>query len=145
MSFTIPGRSKHSDSTLEWSYAQQKNSTTGGRFNFIVLRYIGNTGNGDRDKKKHTDNSSKILAQLIRSKDTRYPGSLRCASGNGGMLVIDRDADRYIGEYLIVATCMVMLQREIDRRSMMQIAVIAGAAGGAPLVRPIYRYGMGKC
>lgn len=135
ISFTIPGghgKDSDSDRTLEWSYAKSKNPTTGEKVNLIVLRL--RPGSKDEDGKKSKNKNKdegKILAELVRSKDTRTPGSKRCSAGNGGVLVIDRDADQYLDESLIVATCLVMLKREIDRRRMMQMAMIAGAGGGS--------------
>ncbi|KAL1962355.1 hypothetical protein VTN77DRAFT_9768 [Rasamsonia byssochlamydoides] len=117
--FRVAGR------MLEWSYAKGKDRTTGENVNLIVLRC--RPDNDDASK----EGDSKILAQLIRSKDTRSPGSSRCTAGNGGLLVIDRDAEQYLDECLVVATCLIMLKREIDRRRMLQMAMIAGAAGGA--------------
>jgi hypothetical protein len=47
---------------------------------------------------------------------------------------LDEEALRAYGvdEALVVATCLTMLKKEVDRRRMIQMMVIAGAAGGGP-------------
>ena len=68
------------------------------------------------------------IAALVRNEDTRTPGSLATSAGNGGELVIGEDVGGKagIGEDLVVATCLLMLKKEIDRRRTVQFMVIAG-------------------
>jgi hypothetical protein len=99
------------------------------------------------------------IAQLVRSESTRTPGTYRSYAGNGGVLelsawirgsnreqpssptisdVVDQKLHiqpgslqeiKMIDESAVVATCMVMLKKEMDRRRALQFAVIVGAAG----------------
>ncbi|KAJ9602098.1 hypothetical protein H2200_013458 [Cladophialophora chaetospira] len=96
---------------FEWSYASMKDPN-GKRVNIIALR--------EKDSKY-------VLAQLIRGEGTRTEGTSRCTAGNGGQLVLDQEATSHVDEVLIIATCLVMLKKEIDRRRGAQAAVIAGA------------------
>ena len=100
---------------FEWSYAKRRDSN-GCRVNFIILR------------RKRDDGNGKILAQLVRSDETRTTGSARSTAGNGGVLLVDQGAWKLLDEALIVATCLIMLKKEIDRRRAVQMAVIAGVA-----------------
>ena len=67
------------------------------------------------------------IAYLLRSPDTRATGSSGCSAGNGGQLVLDPDVDlSIVEEALVIATCLVMLRRERDRRRFIQAMVIGG-------------------
>lgn len=88
------------------------------------------------------------VAQMVRSEDTRTPGSRKSSAGNGGRLemclsraieseVASGDgktgggADEVlVDEVTVVATCLCMLKKEVDRMRTMQIVVMSGAAGG---------------
>jgi hypothetical protein len=103
-SFTTPdGRA------YDWCYACMKDEN-GKKVNLIALR--------ERE-------NNKILAQLIRGVHTRTEGTSTCTAGNGGQLVLDQDAASYLEEATIVATCLMMLKKEIDRRRAMQMVAIA--------------------
>jgi hypothetical protein len=119
-----------SNRTFEWSYDKLKTSD-GKKANLLVLRL---KDNKDATEVKASDSSSnkkgKVLAQLIRSEATRTPGSKSCSAGNGGQLVLDQDAAAVLDEPLIVATCLMMLKKEIDRRRAVQIAVLIGVVNG---------------
>ncbi|KIW82698.1 hypothetical protein Z517_05725 [Fonsecaea pedrosoi CBS 271.37] len=104
-SFTTPdGRS------FEWSYSHTKDAL-GKKVNIIALRQ---------------KESGAILAQLVRSDGTRTEGTSKCSAGNGGQLILDQEATSHLEEAMIVATCLVMLKKEIDRRRCMQAMVVAG-------------------
>ncbi|KAE8375404.1 hypothetical protein BDV26DRAFT_267920 [Aspergillus bertholletiae] len=67
------------------------------------------------------------VAYLLRSPDTRATGSSCCSAGNGGQLVMSPDTDlSTVEEALVIATCLVMLRRERDRRRFVQAMVIGG-------------------
>ncbi|KAF2014576.1 hypothetical protein BU24DRAFT_423484 [Aaosphaeria arxii CBS 175.79] len=57
------------------------------------------------------------VAALIRNKKTRTPGTKPCYSGNGGELLLGEEINgkEGISEELVVATCILMLKKEIDR------------------------------
>lgn len=66
------------------------------------------------------------IAQLVRNEHTRPAGTSGCAAGNGGELVFVQGAELELDEALIIATCILMLKKEVDRRRAIQIAAIAG-------------------
>ncbi|KAJ5618379.1 hypothetical protein N7528_007022 [Penicillium herquei] len=115
--------------TYEWSYAKEK-SAEGKKSNLIVLRALSGS---DSEEKEKDSRDGRRVAQLVRSADTRTPGTSKCAAGNGGELQIDDSALQalQLDECVVVATCLVMLKREIDRRRVIQTAVIGGAGGGS--------------
>jgi len=104
-----------SGKSFEWSYARTK-IADGRKVNLIVLR-----------RKEEGEGKGKIVAQLIRDHETRTAGTTKCSAGNGGQLVLDQHASSELDEALIVATCLVMLKRELDRRRAIQFMVLAGA------------------
>ncbi|KAL2160915.1 hypothetical protein VTH06DRAFT_1113, partial [Thermothelomyces fergusii] len=73
-----------------------------------------------------------VVARFVRPRGA--------GAGAGGRLLVDlgawEDAEteakdaRAMALVMVVATCLVMLKREIDRRRAQQIAIMAGAAGG---------------
>lgn len=123
IAFTLPAHDKREARTFEWRYGKRKDPHTGKRVNLLVLRYTPDP--------KDDDKPGKILAELVRSPETRAPGSSRSTAGNGGLLGIDQDAEQYLDESLVVATCLIMLKREVDRRRMCQFMMIAGAMSGS--------------
>lgn len=122
--FTTP-----SGSELRWSYAKEKRAD-GRKVNLIVLSVVGDS----TGKNKASQIPERRLAQLLRCDETRTPQTSRSSAGNGGTLQVDQEALRGYGvdEALVVATCLTMLKKEVDRRRMIQMMVIAGAAGGGP-------------
>lgn len=112
---------------LEWVYAKEKRPD-GEKVNLLVLQSTSKKDEND------TKSQSRRIAQLVRGKETRTPGTSRCTAGNGGELQMDEEALHAfeLDEAIVVATCLVMLKREVDRRRMIQFAMMAGAAGGGP-------------
>jgi hypothetical protein len=99
--------------SLEWTYKREKGFGVGGKKgNALVLTMHG-----------------KRLAELIRNEETRTPGSSSSSAGNGGELVLGEDVGGKdgVGEELIIATCLLMLKKEIDRRRTVQFILIASA------------------
>lgn len=113
------------NSELRWYYAKEKRPD-GRKVNLIILSAVADS-HGSRQKPAQTPQR---LAQLSRCDETRTPQTSRCSAGNGGTLQMDSEALRAHGvnESVVVATCMVMLKKEIDRRRMVQMMVIVGAA-----------------
>ncbi|KAK4035296.1 hypothetical protein C8A01DRAFT_38256 [Parachaetomium inaequale] len=78
-----------------------------------------------------------VVAYFLRGETYRTPGSSGSSAGNGGRLVMDLSLweagdvkmEREMAVAMVVATCLVMLKREVDRRRAAQIAVMAGAVG----------------
>ncbi|KAF5026086.1 hypothetical protein F66182_1808 [Fusarium sp. NRRL 66182] len=75
------------------------------------------------------------VAQFVRSSGLRTEGSRKSSAGNGGRLMLDQrewaDKKGEAGdiELLVVASCVSMLKKEVDRRRMHQAMVIMGGAG----------------
>lgn len=119
--FTMPSGAEY-----EWSYAKEKRDD-GQKLNLIVLRFV--SGSDDSGKEIQ---DGRHVARLVRSSDSRTPGTSKCTAGNGGELQVDDGALQTLNldESIVVATCLVMLKREIDRRRMIQAVAIGGAGGG---------------
>lgn len=109
------------DKTFTWDYKKIK--TSGGKQKVIVLS-MKDASPASSWKK------DQILAALIRTDDTRTPGTRKSDAGNGGRLILDEQATAFMGEEMIIATCLMLLKKEIDRQRIVQAAIIAGAAGG---------------
>lgn len=99
--------------TLTWSYKREKNFGANGTKGTALVLTLG----------------EKRLAALIRNDEMRTPGSRSCSAGNGGELMLGEEVDG-VGEDLVVATCLLMLKKEVDRRRTMQMLVLAGAISG---------------
>lgn len=58
------------------------------------------------------------LAALVRNLESRAPGKLSTGAGNGGELVLADIVGEQSGiaEEVVVASCLMMLKREVDRR-----------------------------
>ncbi|CAI7619596.1 unnamed protein product [Penicillium crustosum] len=94
-----------------------------GKWTSRTMRFVGEV------KGKSKETPGPRIAQLVRGEDSRTPGTSRSSAGNGGELQIDEAAlqSLELDEAVIVATCLMMLKKEIDRRRMIQLAIIAGA------------------
>ncbi|KAF1968891.1 hypothetical protein BU23DRAFT_558116 [Bimuria novae-zelandiae CBS 107.79] len=105
--------SLHDGRTFEWEYKKEKGfGGQGKKGTALVL-----TMNGSR------------IAALIRNDGTRTPGSKSCSAGNGGELVLGDTVGgkEAISEELVIATVLLMLKKEIDRRRTVQVMMIASA------------------
>ncbi|RYO86557.1 hypothetical protein DL766_003448 [Monosporascus sp. MC13-8B] len=109
----------------------------------LVFEHLVDDGDGDGDGsgsscKKRTAQARRAnarrVAQLVRNSEFRSPGTSVRTAGNGGRLMLDLGGfDEKLRErvqWLVVATALVMLKKEVDRRKAAQIAILAGAAGG---------------
>lgn len=123
--FNAPG-----GKTFEWKYGKRKEEN-GKSTNLLILRSVDDACSDEADPKdQHLQ--GRIVAELVRGEETRTPGSSRCSSGNGGRLLIDESecAKHGLGEPVVVATCLMMLKKEIDRRRGMQMAMMGAMASG---------------
>lgn len=66
----------------------------------------------------------KRVAALIRNKNTRTPGSKKSSAANGGQLALGEDVGTSVAEDLVVASCLLMLKKEVDRMRQAQIAAV---------------------
>ncbi|KAF2432191.1 hypothetical protein EJ08DRAFT_648280 [Tothia fuscella] len=118
--FVLPSEQK-----LQWRYSREidpsTSNTKGQKRSFLVLEVPGNK------KEKNAR-----LAQLIRNDETRTPGTKKCDAGNGGEIVMDENAMKSFGvaEDFVVASCLMMLKKEIDRRRTYQMLMVGGASSG---------------
>ncbi|OQE75028.1 hypothetical protein PENNAL_c0074G06553 [Penicillium nalgiovense] len=96
-----------------------------GKWTSRTMRFV------EEEKGKSKETSGHRIAQLVRGEDSRTPGTSPSSAGNGGELQIDEAAlqSLELDEAVIVATCLIMLKKEIDRRRLIQFALIAGAGG----------------
>ncbi|CAG8310007.1 unnamed protein product [Penicillium nalgiovense] len=119
MRFGMPGGKQ-----FEWEYAKEKRAD-GQKVNLIAICAV------EEEKGKSKETRAHRIAQLVRGEDSRTPGTSRSSAGNGGELQIDEAAlqSLELDEAVIVATCLMMLKKEIDRRRLIQFALIAGAGG----------------
>lgn len=113
--------------TFQWFYLANTKDKDGRKINVIALRQV---EAGEERLKKKEKPKIKVIAKLTRSAETRTEGTSRTTAGNGGQLVLDEDVASYLNECVVVATCLMMLKKEIDRRRGLQMAVIAGGASG---------------
>ncbi|KAF9770819.1 hypothetical protein IL306_011577 [Fusarium sp. DS 682] len=78
------------------------------------------------------------VGQFVRSENLRTQGSRKSSAGNGGRLMLDlrqwmdRKDEAVEMEILVVASCVSMLKKEVDRRRMHQTMVIMAVASGGP-------------
>ena len=133
--FEIVGKSLFSRATyfesrkwgrFEWRYARKVErqalaaaTDDEEAYNLLVLEKI-EVGAGGKEERIR-------VAQLVRGKETRTPGTKVCYAGNGGRLemCLRRDGEKVlVDEVTVVVTCLVMLKKEIDRLRAIQTAVI---------------------
>ncbi|RYP40188.1 hypothetical protein DL767_001903 [Monosporascus sp. MG133] len=93
------------------------------------------SGNGGKKRAAHARRANvRRVAQLVRNAEFRSPGTSARTAGNGGRLMLDLggfdEKHRERVQWLVVATALVMLKHEVDRRRAAQIAIIASGAGG---------------
>ena len=119
LSYRVDFTHAETGKTFGWKYTKTQLPT--GKARVLVLE---TDAAGSSSEKA----PSKTLAVLLRTDDTRTPGSSKWDAGNGGQLVIDANATALIDEALIVATCIMMLKKEIDRQRGAQAAAIGAAA-----------------
>ncbi|KAF2680477.1 hypothetical protein K458DRAFT_421417 [Lentithecium fluviatile CBS 122367] len=113
-----------------WTSRSQKFVLPDGRsFEWEYKREKGFGGKGKKGTALVLTMGKKRLAALIRNEETRTPGSKSCSAGNGGELVLGDEVGgkEGVGEELVIASCLLMLKKEIDRRRTVQFMMIAAA------------------
>lgn len=130
----VPGETVEVDSR-KWYSRDQVFETSLGHFCWTY---------GDRDDRKETEADSLLVmnrtmgketfavAQLVRNKEHRTPGTVRYSGGNGGRLMMDlsswdgaKEGVAKNAEAFIVASCILMLKREADRFKQNAIATVS--------------------
>ena len=102
---------------LEWRYVKEALEGDKKRTRILILTNL---------------SDGRKIAWLLRTDGTRTDGSTKCSAGNGGLLIIEESAEgKMVDEALIIATCLVMLKKEGDRRIHLQAAVLNAFICGA--------------
>ncbi|EPS40498.1 hypothetical protein H072_5645 [Dactylellina haptotyla CBS 200.50] len=109
--------------TFAWRFASREERRDAAADNLLVLERI-TTVKGNKQEHRHR------VAQLVRNAEFRSAGSNKRTAGNGGRLMLDLsqwadskgEAEQI--EALALASCLVMLKKEVDRRRALQVAVI---------------------
>jgi len=122
----------HSDNEVKsisrWTSHSQKFVLPDGRtFQWDYKREVGFGAKGKKKTALVLTVGEKRIAALIRNSETRSPGSKSCSAGHGGELVLSEEVDGKDGlsEEIVVATCLLMLKKEVDRRRVVQFMFIA--------------------
>lgn len=119
--------------TFEWRYAKKMERRAGNASSLLVLDRVTNVAldGGKQEERRHQ------VAKLVRNAEYRTGGSDRTTAGNGGRLLMDlrewedRKSDVDQMEVLVVASCLMMLKKEVDRRRVHQTIAIMSAGGGS--------------
>lgn len=121
--------------TFLWRYAGKAERREFGADSLVVMDRVTTVAlAGGKTEERY-----RRVAQLVRNKAFRTAGSGRSTAGNGGRLMmdlsewdVDRKGEREQMEALILAGCICMLKKEMDRRRLHQSMIIAGGGGGGP-------------
>ncbi|OCL03632.1 hypothetical protein AOQ84DRAFT_302429 [Glonium stellatum] len=97
---------------FEWAYKRERQA--GGKKMKVLMLY----------RRDDSIEGGKSVARLVRNEDTRTPGSSKSSAGNGGELVLSENAAEVMDEAIIVATCILMLKKEIDRMRTVQAMML---------------------
>lgn len=105
---------------LEWRYRREKG--------------VKGEGEGEGGRRRGRTlvlmEEGKVLAMLVRNEKTRKMlGSRKWSAGCGGELVLGPEIGVKGGmsEDVVVASCLVMLKKELDRRRALQALVVVAA------------------
>ncbi|KAF1948756.1 hypothetical protein CC80DRAFT_357897, partial [Byssothecium circinans] len=97
-------------------------------FTWSYERAVGFGGEGKKGTALVLSMDGKRIAALIRNDNTRTLGSKSCSAGNGGELVLGQEVDgnekTSLSEPVVVASCLLMLKKEVDRRRLVQAMAI---------------------
>ncbi|PKS06977.1 hypothetical protein jhhlp_005574 [Lomentospora prolificans] len=121
--------------TFTWRYASRAERKLTGVNSLVILERVVPVAHAGSSKP--TDTVVAEVARFVRSDDTRTPDTSRHTAGNGGVLLLDlrdwADSKDEVEEVrrLAVATCIVVMKKEVDRRRMQQMVTIAAVVGGS--------------
>lgn len=118
--------------TFEWRYAGKAERREVDANSLLVLEQVTQIAlEGGKTEKKR-----RRVAQLVRNSEYRTRGSGWSTAGNGGRLMMDtsewsdRKGESQQIEAFIIASCIVMLKREMDRRRVHQAMMLSSGGGG---------------
>lgn len=113
--------------TFQWRYAGRGERRAAGADNLMVLdRIIKVALEGGKQEEKRIP-----VARLVRNAEVRSKETKTTTAGNGGRLMMNliewegTKGDGEQMEVLVVASCLVMLKKEVDRRRMHQAIAIS--------------------
>jgi hypothetical protein len=120
--------------TFVWRYASRAERRALDADNLLVLDKITTVAIDEGGGRIRQEERRRRVAQLVRNDEFRSQNTSRRTAGNGGRLMID--AREWFGEKgaveqleaVAVASCLVMLKKEVDRRRAVQAMAIGGAA-----------------
>jgi hypothetical protein len=122
--------------TFEWRYASRGERKVLNANSLLVCERVVRVAVAGGMKEEEV---RRPVAMLVRSDETRSPGSSASSAGNGGRLLVDLGAwdeadktEREMVVVMVVTTALVMLKKEVDRRRAAQIAIMASAGTGGP-------------
>jgi hypothetical protein len=130
-SFVLP-----TGQVMVWRYTRERDPSAanvkGKKRAFLVLEISDMPPSSSTGSSKEKKSEPRRLAQLIRNDESRTPGTKSCDAGNGGQLVLDEAALKQgaVAEDVVVASCLMMLKKEIDRRRIQQTMVLMAAVSG---------------
>ena len=132
--------------TFEWRYASRKErhalaEKSGEEISSLLVleRVVRVATAQNQPGGKKEEQIRTTVARFLRGPGYRTSGSRACTAGNGGRLVMDLGVweseegdkgEREMARVLVIATCLTMLKKEVDRRRAQQIAIIASAVSG---------------
>lgn len=109
--------------TFEWRYgSRNERKEAYDADSLLILErvdvVVGTGGKGEKERRTR-------IAQLVRNSHFRTPGTSRSMAGNGGRLMLDlrrwggeKDLNIRDVEAFVVASCISMLKREMDRNEL---------------------------
>ncbi|KAF9878586.1 hypothetical protein CkaCkLH20_04078 [Colletotrichum karsti] len=118
--------------TLRWRYASSKErAAVEGADELLVCELMEKVAT----KSFKMEEKTTRIAQLVRGEGTRTRGTGRSTAGNGGRLMMDlfrwtdlKGGGKEVVEGLVIASCICMLKKEVDRRRMQQFMVLGAGA-----------------
>jgi hypothetical protein len=119
--------------TFVWRYASRAERCAQGADSLLVLDKVTAVAIDEGSGRTRQEERRRRVAQLVRNDELRSQHTSPRTAGNGGRLMID--AREWVGEKgaveqleaFVVASCLVMLKKEVDRRRAFQAMVVAGA------------------
>ncbi|KAK5173824.1 uncharacterized protein LTR77_002505 [Saxophila tyrrhenica] len=112
---------------FKWKYTRTPTEPEGKKKRVLAL-YA--EGGPESSSSSRSGDDWEAIAVLVRTESTRTEGTSKWGWGNGGQLFFSHNAAEHMEEGLLVATCIMMMKKEVDRGRGTQGAMIAGAMGG---------------
>ncbi|ATY63996.1 hypothetical protein A9K55_004055 [Cordyceps militaris] len=118
--------------TFEWRYARRSDRKAVGANSLLLWERVTSVAlAGGKQEERRV-----LVGMFVRNAELRTQGTSGCTAGNGGRLLLnltewaDTKGDHEQMEILAIASCIVMLKKEIDRRRVQQMMMMSGGGGG---------------